>query len=351
MNDERDRIDSPKRHRLAWGSALSVVVMTLCAPLAGAAGVQLPQAPQVPQVPLPVEPPSLPDPGPVLPDVPEAETPPVIPDVTTLPVPIEELENAVEPVVDVVDDVTGGAGDVVEDTGDTVGDVVDEVTDPGGPVDEVVDEVTDPDGPVGGVVDEVTDPEGPVGGIIDDVKDVTDPVVDPVVDKVDDVTEPVGETVSGVADGVIGKVDGVVDGVVGSLPDAPGVPRTDTPATDGDEGVGGGGMFGRTPTEVAALRAHFPVETFPTDGFAASVLAAPETIGETVASPAGDFSTPSLVERIARSASDIAQKIAFPLLLAFAVGAFVVLQDRMDRKDPKLALAAIDAEEDLLGFE
>jgi hypothetical protein len=64
-----------------------------------------------------------------------------------------------------------------------------------------------------------------------------------------------------------------------------------------------------------------------------------------------DSAGSSMIERIARSAADVAERLAFPMLLALAVGAFVLLQNRVDRKDPKLALAALDADEELLGFE
>lgn len=358
MHDDRAHTESPKRHRLARGAALSVVVMTLCAPLAGAAGVQVPP---VPQMPLPVEEPATPG-VPTIPSVPEApgvpdlpgvEVPPIVPDVTTLPVPVEPLDDVVEPVLE---EVTDPVEDVVEDTTgtvdevtDPVGDVVDEVTDPEGPVGGVVDEVTDPEGPVGGVVDEVTDPEGPVGGVVDEVTDPDGPVGG-VVDGVKDATGNVGDTATGVVD----KVGTVVDGVTGSLPPAPVLPGGQAPGPGGsDPGVlAGGDVDARVADAVedAEALAGRIAATVPADGFAATVLAAAEA-ADLAAPPRRDASAPSLIERIAQSLSDVAQKIAFPLLLAAAVGAFVVMQNRMDRKDPKLALAALDADEDLLGFE
>ena len=375
MNDERELTSSPKRHRLARSSALAVVLMALCAPLAGAAGIQLPQAPpapSAPQAPLPVqddplpELPALPGVEEILPAPPGVETSPIVPDVTTLPVPVEELEGAVDPVVDettgAVDDLSGGgAGDVIGDVtggGGPVEEVVDEVTGGGGPVEEVVDDVTG-GGAVDEVVDDVTGGGGPVEEVVDDVTGGGGPVEE-VVDDVTDPEGPVGEVVDGVVDGVGSagdQVGEVVDGVVGALPNAPDVPGVDSPGDGGiDTGVTdptevGGNRFPDSP-EDPAVRAERIAATISPDGFAASVLAATETSASGVAfGPRRDVSGPSLVERIARSISDVAQKIAFPLLLALIVGAFVVVQNRVDRKDPKLALAAIDADEDLLGFE
>ncbi len=356
MNVERDR----KSHRLGWSSAIAVVVVALGAPVAGAAGVQVPQ---LTEVPLPVEQPPLPD-GPQVPEVPElplpeAEPPLPVPDVTIVPVPVEELTDVVDGgtdvVDDVVDDVTGGdAGAVVDDVvddvtggaGEVVDDVVDEVTDPEGPVGGVVDEVTDPEGPVGGVVDEVTDPEGPVGGVVDEVEDVTGPVDE----VVDDVMDELGNNAGAVVDSVVDKVGGVVDGP-GGLPGSPGAPDPNSPGVDpvGNTGTGPG-ADGTADNEEGAVLAERIAATVPADGFAANVLAATEAAA-TSAPPTRSVSDPSLLERIARSISDVAQKIAFPLLLAAAVGAFVVVQNRVDRKDPKLALAALDADEDLLSFE
>ncbi|MDQ3953188.1 MAG: hypothetical protein M3279_09545 [Actinomycetota bacterium] len=329
MNVERDR----KSHRLAWSSAIAVLVVAFGAPIAGAAGIEVPQ---VTQVPLPVEQPPLPG-LPELPEVPqvplpEVEPPLPVPDVTTVPVPVEELTDDVGEVVDgatdVVDDVTGG------DTGDVVDDVVDDVT---GGAGDVVDEVTDPEGPVGGVVDDVTDPDGPVGGVVDDV------------------TGEAGNNAGKVVDSVVDKVGGVLDDVAGGLPgspDAPGIPKPKVPGLDPVTETGtdpGGAGPTRTPEEAAALGERIAA-TVPADGFAANVLAASETAAAS-APPTRDVPEPSLVQQIAQSISDVAQRIAFPLLLAAAVGAFVVAQNRVDRKDPKLALASLDADEDLLGFE
>ena len=59
----------------------------------------------------------------------------------------------------------------------------------------------------------------------------------------------------------------------------------------------------------------------------------------------------SFMSNLAEAARDAATKLAFPLGLALMVGAFLMVQGRIDRKDAKLALAPIDSEQDLLSFQ
>lgn len=47
----------------------------------------------------------------------------------------------------------------------------------------------------------------------------------------------------------------------------------------------------------------------------------------------------------------IARDLGFPLALAALVSAFVMVQGRLDRRDPKLAAAPISVHDDLLAFE
>ena len=362
MTEELDR--PTKSHRLAIGAAGAVLVVALGAPLAGAAGVQLPPIP-TPSLPEPrVEEPALPAPQlppvPDLPGVPELPTHPdvVVPEVTTLPVPVEGLDEVTEPVGGIVDDLAGDAGSVVDEiTGGAV-DTVDEVT--GGAVD-TVDEVTG-GGPVGDVVDEVTG-GGTVGGVVDEVTGGAGGVVDEVVDTVDGATDPVEEVVDTVTGGVKDVTDEagnnattIVDKVNQTLGGLTGDSSVGVPTLPGADGSAPGatlGGGGRTP-DVAGVQTRRELaglaRTISPDGFAGTDgLAAPAPAA--AASTARDGAAPSMIERIARSAAGVAERLAFPMLLAFAVGAFVLLQNRVDRKDPKLALAALDADEELLGFE
>jgi hypothetical protein len=55
-----------------------------------------------------------------------------------------------------------------------------------------------------------------------------------------------------------------------------------------------------------------------------------------------------LLGPLAGPVADLAKRLAFPLALIVLVFAFVTVQNRLDRKDPKLALAA--ATPDVLNF-
>ncbi|MDQ3915719.1 MAG: hypothetical protein M3323_10400 [Actinomycetota bacterium] len=349
-----DELDRPKSHRLAIGAAGAVLIVAFGAPLAGAARLDLPQAP-VPPVVAPALP--LPDPGvpdapvdPVLPELPAPAPGTAVPEVTTLPVPVEELEGVTQPVTDVVEDVAGGAGDAVDEVVEDVTGEVDEVTggvdEVTGDVDETVDEVTG-GGPVGGAVDEVTGGGG-AGGVVDEV---TGGVTGPVEEVVEAVTGTVEDVKGELGNNAGAVVDRIVDAVDGPSGDGSTPPGSETGGTGGTHPGDAAGGRTSTPTDVAGSRtAREIAAAVSPDGFAGSTAVA--TLASATASvPPHDAPAPSLLERIARSAVDVAGQIAFPMLLALAVGAFVLVQNRVDRRDPKLALAALDAEEDLLGFE
>ena len=58
----------------------------------------------------------------------------------------------------------------------------------------------------------------------------------------------------------------------------------------------------------------------------------------------------SVIAQIGRVAGEAIEKAAFPIALMLLVGGFLMVQNRIDRKDPKLALAPVDSERDLLIF-
>jgi hypothetical protein len=60
-------------------------------------------------------------------------------------------------------------------------------------------------------------------------------------------------------------------------------------------------------------------------------------------------SAPGLLERIGEAAAVAARQLSFPLALSLIVVAFVLFQNYLDRKDPKLAVAPIAA--DVMKFE
>jgi hypothetical protein len=57
------------------------------------------------------------------------------------------------------------------------------------------------------------------------------------------------------------------------------------------------------------------------------------------------------LEKLARHAVEAVQRFAFPLVLAFAVVAFLAVQHWLDRKTPKLAYAPVHSQYDQVGFE
>lgn len=61
-------------------------------------------------------------------------------------------------------------------------------------------------------------------------------------------------------------------------------------------------------------------------------------------------SNDGIVNQIQRGLADAAQRFAFPLMVAALVGAFLVVQGRIDRKDPKLVAAPIVSHDDQVSF-
>src|SRR5439155_21474237 len=98
-----------------------------------------------------------------------------------------------------------------------------------------------------------------------------------------------------------------------------------------DPGTGGGGRSGPP-----ADRSQLPA-TAPAGSGGAPTLVPPAPKGGRT-TPA---SNPGVFERIGRAGIEAAKDLGFPLLLAAMVAAFLLIQNRLDRRDPKLALAPI----------
>jgi hypothetical protein len=58
----------------------------------------------------------------------------------------------------------------------------------------------------------------------------------------------------------------------------------------------------------------------------------------------------SVISQISDVAVEAAKNAAFPLLLVALVFGFLMVQNRIDSRDPKLALAPVDSDYDLLSF-
>jgi len=186
----------------------------------------------------------------------------------------------------------------------------------------------------------VTDPSC----AIETVEEVVDPsteVTDPVPEQVTEVTDPVVGTAGGLVENVVEETVGpIIDEVEAPVPGpsveitedpSPGVPPVDPddPRVD----VGRGSIVDRTIPAPALVGSPFVpnmpnLELSPTDE---------ARIGPTP--PA---------ERSGLSLADVVKGLTFPLALALIVGAFLLAQDRIDRHDPRLALAPLGP--DILPF-
>jgi hypothetical protein len=192
----------------------------------------------------------------------------------------------------------------------------------------------------------LTDP----GCVIETVDDVVEPVTevtDPVVDQVDQVVDPVTE----VTDPVVGTIGGVINGVedtvgpivdvtdppaqghsdVGSDPrTGPGAPPGDS--GDGDSDVGSSSFVDRPIPPPALVGGAFIPSLEPVRPISdVRIGASPPT------------------ERSGVSFENVVKGlVAFPLALALIVGAFLLAQNRLDRRDPRLALAPVGP--DVLDF-
>jgi hypothetical protein len=177
-------------------------------------------------------------------------------------------------------------------------------------------------------VDVVTEP----------VTEVIDPVVDQVVEPVTEVTDPVVGTIGGAINGVEDTVDPIVDvteppsqGHSDVGPD----PRTGPGAGDSGDGrsdVGSGGFVERPIPPPALVGGVF--------------IPNPESVR-----PISDvrIGASPPIERSGVSFENVVKGlVAFPLALALIVGAFLLAQNRLDRRDPRLALAPVGP--DVLDF-
>ena len=190
---------------------------------------------------------------------------------------------------------------------------------------------------------------------------VADPVtavqdtVDQTTTTVEDTAATVNKTVEPVTDavtGVLGQVPdppnpGVIDDPTGILPDVLGSTVTQ-PSDPGATNPGGNGTATR-PGEVKSRTVGggggAGLSSFgrgPVIGPVAAPISPTPVVAQSI--PRG-----GLFDRIVPLAIEAAKALAFPLALAVIVLLFVAVQNRIDRKDPKLALAPVAP--DLLRFE
>lgn len=241
-----------------------------------------------------------------------------------------------------------------------------------GPIGDVTTTVSDTVGTATGAVDAVTQPSsgsGSTGGgggslagaveqaagtVTDTTDSATGPVEEAVKETVNTVTDTLDKSTGGATAPVtqatkdtvnsVGQLGGSVtdraSGTVGGLLEGSG--KGDRAGRQNDDGRNraprsadrnGSDVLGRRTEQGSQARTS--KVTLASDARSTSPTTAP---GE------------SIVQQIGRVAAEAAKQMAFPLLLTLLVIGFLTMQSRMDRKDPKLALAPVDSEHDLLSF-
>jgi hypothetical protein len=193
--------------------------------------------------------------------------------------------------------------------------------------------------------------------------DETTDVVDKTTDRVtDDVDETTGGNEGDRADAVIQNTNRTIDENVGHMtgPNGP-VRKAKQQVKDALEdatgqgsgngsAIAGGGIDGFVDGNNTLGGRHGAPTAFGADRSARQVdsrLGATDGANE---SGPSEGSAPSLLEQIKRRAAELLQAAAFPLILILVIGAFLMIQNRIDSSDPKLALSAIDADQNYLTF-
>ena len=195
----------------------------------------------------------------------------------------------------------------------------------------------------------LTDPACVIGTVDEAVQPVTE-VTDPVVDQVDQVVDQVVDPVTEVTDPVVGTIGGVINGVEDTVD--PIVDVTEPPA-QGHSDVGSDPRPGPgAPSDSGNGRSDVGSGSFVEPPIPPPALVGGEFI------PSLDSVRPISDVRIGASPPTersgvsfenvVKGLVAFPLALALIVGAFLLAQNRLDRRDPRLALAPVGP--DVLDF-
>jgi hypothetical protein len=157
---------------------------------------------------------------------------------------------------------------------------------------------------------------------------------------------PVDELVDPVVDPVIGTVKPIVDDVTGRAPDLPGGGRINPP----DLGGGGGKHVGGPPAGDEPR--NTPNPDVPNDRALGGRGPDGPGLSGLMESSAGDPSgttrgvrpEPTASDRFRAALGGVARSLAIVLALFGLAVAFVTLQDRLDRSDPRLALAPVESD-------
>lgn len=169
-----------------------------------------------------------------------------------------------------------------------------------------------------------------------------DEVIDTGEGLVDDVIDPIETPVDDIVDPIVDDVFDTVDDIVGGGPVDP------DPIGGGD---GGGTHVAGPPAPHGPPGAHRP--TLPEERGAVVEGRSPDgpgiAIGPTISSASGfaPLDTPDRAsgDRAGEVLGGVARSLAIVLALFGLAVAFVAFQDRLDRSDPRLALAPVESDD------
>jgi hypothetical protein len=194
----------------------------------------------------------------------------------------------------------------------------------------------------------VADPVTAVQGTVDQTTTTVEDTAATVTDQVNETVEPVTDAVKGVLGQVPDPPDpGVIDNPTGILPDVLGSTVTQSSGPGATEAGGNGTTTGSGRVKSRTVRGGGAGPSSFGRGPVIGPVAAASISVTPVASQT--ILQQGLFDRIGSLAIEAAEALAFPLALAVIVLLFVAVQNRIDRKDPKLALAPVAP--DLLRFE
>lgn len=228
--------------------------------------------------------------------------------------------------------------------GDAVSGVVGGGTDPGS---GIVGGVTDPlvgGGTNSGAADDGSgDPGNSNPGPLDGVTDTVGQVVDHTTQTAHDTVTEVDNTVGNVGGGTVGETVDTVTGAVertAGLSGHSGARSNDRDGRQKDARTASS-SGGSTSAEVLGRE------------FTSAMQADAQRIKDmqmTSAQVSATDSNESVISQIGKIVAEAAQQAVFPVLLVLMVLVFLTVQNRIDSRDPKLALAPVDSEHDLLSF-
>lgn len=196
----------------------------------------------------------------------------------------------------------------------------------------------------------ISDPVGEIGDILDPDDGGSGSSTEDPIKKIGGVVEETLSSPEKEADEIADDPGGYVGGVIGTTETAPKNRTRDgklagkkkgSRASERSAEPVGGDLFGdRNPI-------FRPGSVITSDNEAAKNV---RLVATSVADSPDEGFVDELIHQIGRVAAEAVEQAAFPLILALLVGAFLLVQNRIDRRDPKLALAPIDSDHEQLTF-